>query len=69
MIAVAFLAGFICGVTFLGIVGWAFQRGRRAPRLVEVDEDFEWNHPGLDHLLAGKAPIRYLPPGNGGTVH
>lgn len=63
-----FLAGFICGVCFLGIVCVAFAAGKREPKQVAVDEDFEWNHPELAHLMAGKAPIYRLPPG-GETLH
>jgi hypothetical protein len=69
MIALAFVAGFVCGVVFLGTAAWAYRRGQRAPRLAEVDEDFEWDHPELAHLLAGKAPIRLMPPSGGETLH
>lgn len=55
-----FLAGFISGVVFLGVCCTAYAAGKRAPKQLDVGEDFEWNHPELAHLLAGKAPIARL---------
>jgi len=63
-----FLAGFVSGVTFMGTVAFAFMAGKRAPREIEVDEDFDWNHPEVAALIAGKAPIRRFSPGDD-TVH
>lgn len=62
MIALGFLVGFIAGVTFMGVVGYAYNKGRRSQLfdLVNDDDDLEWNHPELADLCRGKAPIRRM---------